>query len=168
MTDYSPWVENDQIARRAQEAFTRHGLDTIRTPKDLEQLVTTIGGKPVEIHLVDRVGMETTTGYWIELPEVQRITLRKNDRPFYQTRSLHHEFAHIIMNHPRCVGHNSDPSTVTPDAASSVVDGALSRSIQDFESSEDAESEGEAECLAGLIAKALLHPTYLDDERIFG
>ncbi|TIH33798.1 hypothetical protein [Subtercola vilae] len=150
---------------RAEQAFVKHGLSRIRTAEDLQQLVTEISGKPVELKLISDTNMKTTTALWIEDQRRHRIILRKQDRPLYRARGLHHEYAHIILGHPTCIGHVADPLIRRE---RTFGDQTMSAAINADEAGDAAQWEGEAEYLAGLIARTLLHPIYLDDERLFG
>lgn len=164
----SLWAENPDIARRAHEIFEQYDLASARSPEALLDKVIAIGGKPIAVEKIDDPAVTRTTALWVEYDDRSKILLRAGDRPYYQVRGLHHEFAHILFGHPACTGLTADPALARY-AEGGVLRGRVLVSHDDFSAAHgDAQHEGEAEFLGSLITRTLLRPIYVNDERAFG
>jgi len=164
----APWVEDPEIVRRAHELFDRYDLSSARSPEAMMDRVIAIGGKPISVQKIDDPAITHTTALWVEYEDRSKIILRANDRPYYQVRGLHHEFAHILFQHPACTGLAAEPSLIRY-TEGGVVRGRVLISDDDVSSAHgNRQQEGEAEYLGALITRTLLRPIYFDDERIFG
>lgn len=162
----TPWLYDDEVARRANEIYTNYRLAEATTPELMLDRVIQAGGKSITIHHSDNPALERTTALWIEYTDHSKILLRAGDRPYYQTRALHHEFAHILFQHPVCTGSGIDE--FSPPSGGKVHGRVLITPDSISPSNGLHRYEGEAEYLAGLITRTLLRPSYLDDERLFG
>lgn len=164
-----PWCENPSAIARATELFERYDLGAVRSPEAMLDRVIAIGGKPITIEKTDNPAVTRTTALWLEFPECSKILLRAGDRPYYQVRGLYHEFGHILFGHPGCSGLASDPA-LTRYAEGGIVRGRvlLPDDSASLVENDDTQRESEAEHLAALITRTLLHPIYLHDERVFG
>lgn len=164
-----PWEINDRIRARVSEVFEQYDLSSITTPAELMQRVQDIHGKPVIVDITSDRDISSTTALWWDLEDEAHVLLRDWDEPYYQVRGLHHEFAHMIFNHPGCTAlpNQEAVSRAVPEGA--VVRGRtpLGPSIAALLSG-DRQIEGEAEYLSSLLARQLLRPSYTASDRVFG
>ncbi|MFC3399322.1 hypothetical protein ACFOEP_12975 [Microbacterium amylolyticum] len=116
---------------------------------------------------IDDPAIIHTTALWVEYDDRSKVILRASDRPYYQVRGLHHEFAHILFQHPACTGLSADPALAKYTIGGRVRGRVLLSADEVSSAHGDWRHEAEAEYLGSLITRTLLRPIYHDDERLF-